>query len=245
MTPDPLTDALLGGFADAPVQSAHAFRASLDALARPGTIRAVQGATPPAPLSVAAGVLVLTLCDGTTPLHLAGAHDCQGLRAWITFHTGAPLVGAGDASFAAGFWEALQPVARFRVGTPDYPDRSATPIIELPCLAATGPRLTGPGIATEARLSLPETAAFQANRSRFPMGFDCFLTSCPVATAQMAVIRRISATFKDLPGGQVLGPTFDYTHRLLDFKLAAEGGELPPAATGPRRWRMWRMSPGF
>ncbi|MCG8383913.1 MAG: carbon-phosphorus lyase complex subunit PhnI, partial [Cytophagales bacterium] len=31
--------------------------------------------------------------------------------------------------------------------------------------------------------------------------------------------RRISATFKDLPGGQVLGPTFDYTHRLLDFDL--------------------------
>jgi alpha-D-ribose 1-methylphosphonate 5-triphosphate synthase subunit PhnI len=32
----------------------------------------------------------------------------------------------------------------------------------------------------------------------------------------MQVRRRISATFKDVPGGQVLGPTFDYTHRLLD-----------------------------
>jgi alpha-D-ribose 1-methylphosphonate 5-triphosphate synthase subunit PhnI len=47
--------------------------------------------------------------------------------------------------------------------------------------------------------------------------------SNPIDTAQMAIERRISATFKDLPGGQVLGPTFDYTHRLLDFKLAAEG----------------------
>ncbi len=56
--------------------------------------------------------------------------------------------------------------------------------------------------------------------------------SCPVDTAQMAVIRRISATFKDLPGGQVLGPTFDYTHRLLDFKLAADG-EVTQAATAP------------
>ncbi|MDP1577126.1 MAG: carbon-phosphorus lyase complex subunit PhnI [Cypionkella sp.] len=56
--------------------------------------------------------------------------------------------------------------------------------------------------------------------------------SCPVDTAEMAVIRRISATFKDLPGGQVLGPTFDYTHRLLDFKLAAEG-EVSQAATAP------------
>jgi len=45
----------------------------------------------------------------------------------------------------------------------------------------------------------------------------------PVKTAEMACDRRISATFKDAPGGQVLGPTFDYTHRLLDFKLAAEG----------------------
>jgi alpha-D-ribose 1-methylphosphonate 5-triphosphate synthase subunit PhnI len=32
----------------------------------------------------------------------------------------------------------------------------------------------------------------------------------------MEIRRRISATFKDLPGGQVLGPTFDYTHRLLE-----------------------------
>ncbi|EFO33072.1 bacterial phosphonate metabolism protein [Roseibium sp. TrichSKD4] len=50
-----------------------------------------------------------------------------------------------------------------------------------------------------------------------------FGASRPVATSKMAVDRRVSATFKDLPGGQILGPTFDYTHRLLDFKLAAEG----------------------
>lgn len=54
--------------------------------------------------------------------------------------------------------------------------------------------------------------------------------SLPVETTNMAVSRRISATFKDLPGGQILGPTFDYTHRLLDFKLAAEG-EVPEAPT--------------
>jgi alpha-D-ribose 1-methylphosphonate 5-triphosphate synthase subunit PhnI len=45
----------------------------------------------------------------------------------------------------------------------------------------------------------------------------------PIDTSVMTVRRRISATFKDLPGGQILGPTFDYTHRLLDFSLAAEG----------------------
>ena len=50
----------------------------------------------------------------------------------------------------------------------------------------------------------------------------------PLETDRMAVMRRISATFKDVPGGQILGPTFDYTHRLLDFALAAEGE--PPVA---------------
>ena len=39
----------------------------------------------------------------------------------------------------------------------------------------------------------------------------------PIETARMRCRRRVSATFKDVPGGQILGPTFDYTHRLLDF----------------------------
>ncbi len=57
----------------------------------------------------------------------------------------------------------------------------------------------------------------------------------PVETGAMLCARRISATFKDVPGGQILGPTFDYTHRLLDFALAAEG-EAPadPNAESPQ-----------
>jgi alpha-D-ribose 1-methylphosphonate 5-triphosphate synthase subunit PhnI len=51
----------------------------------------------------------------------------------------------------------------------------------------------------------------------------------PLATDRMQVTRRISSTFKDIPGGQVLGPTFDYTHRLLDFALAT-AAPTPPAA---------------
>jgi alpha-D-ribose 1-methylphosphonate 5-triphosphate synthase subunit PhnI len=54
-------------------------------------------------------------------------------------------------------------------------------------------------------------------------------TTCPLDTARMLLSRRISATFKDLPGGQVLGPTYDYTQRLLDFTLLAEG-RAPAAA---------------
>src|SRR5579863_10082943 len=51
--------------------------------------------------------------------------------------------------------------------------------------------------------------------------------SLPVDTATMQLWRRVSAVFKDLPGGQVLGPTYDYTHRLLDFALAAGGNPVP------------------
>ena len=49
-----------------------------------------------------------------------------------------------------------------------------------------------------------------------------FGTSESLDTAAMQTRRRISATFKDIPGGQVLGPTFDYTHRLLDMGLAED-----------------------
>jgi alpha-D-ribose 1-methylphosphonate 5-triphosphate synthase subunit PhnH len=173
MTPE----AMLGGFTDASVQSAHAFRATLQALALPGTLHSLTGAAPPAPLSVAAGVLVLTLCDGATPVQLAGAHDCAALRDWITFHTGAPVVSPQKAMFAIGVWDALQPLDRFAIGQPDYPDRSVTLIVDLPELTVSGPRLTGPGIQTETRLSLPETAAFAQNRALFPLGFDCFFTA--------------------------------------------------------------------
>ena len=57
-----------------------------------------------------------------------------------------------------------------------------------------------------------------------------FLSSVPLQTETMRVDRRISAIFKDLPGGQRLGPTFDYTHRLLDFSLLAEDANSQAAA---------------
>lgn len=52
-----------------------------------------------------------------------------------------------------------------------------------------------------------------------------FYYSQPLETDKMTIRRRISSIFKDVPGGQQLGPTFDYIHRLLDFKLAAEDNQ--------------------
>lgn len=168
--------ALTGGFADPTLDAARAFRAVMEAMARPGTIRDLPPAAPPSPLSAAAGALVLTLCDADAPLHLAGPCDTPAVRDWVRFHTGAALVGPETAAFVLGPWAAL-PVARLSVGTPDYPDRAATLIIEHPALAATGVRLTGPGIATAAWLNLPDPAVFAANHARYPLGWDAFLTS--------------------------------------------------------------------
>jgi alpha-D-ribose 1-methylphosphonate 5-triphosphate synthase subunit PhnI len=83
----------------------------------------------------------------------------------------------------------------------------------------------------QARGDLIEAAfLLRAYRTTLPR----FGATAPLDTGAMLIRRRISATYKDLPGGQVLGPTFDYTHRLLDFALAAEN-EAPPAAPQAER----------
>ncbi len=96
-------------------------------------------------------------------------------------------------------------------------------------------------VMAEGSLYDPDLAALAIKQARGDMIEAIFLIrayrttlprfggSEPVDTDAMACDRRVSATFKDAPGGQVLGPTFDYTHRLLDFKLAADG-ETPKAA---------------
>ncbi|MDP3862359.1 MAG: carbon-phosphorus lyase complex subunit PhnI [Phaeovulum sp.] len=106
-------------------------------------------------------------------------------------------------------------------------------------------RLAVARVMAEGSLYDPELAALAIKQSRGDLIEAIFLIRAyrttlprfgatrPVDTAAMAIDRRISATFKDLPGGQILGPTFDYTHRLLDFALAAEGVAPAAAASAP------------
>lgn len=101
-------------------------------------------------------------------------------------------------------------------------------------------------VMTEGSLYDPDLAALAIKQARGDLVEAIFLLRAyrttlpriaetkPINTSAMHVRRRISATYKDLPGGQVLGPTFDYTHRLLDFALAAEGGEPVNAPTSER-----------
>jgi len=170
------TTVLGGGFSDLPIDAAFTFRAVMTAMAQPGDILSVSGALPPQPLSVAAGTIVLTLCDTETPVFLTQGYDTPQVRDWITFHTGAPFVQAAEAMFALGPWQDL-PLSDFARGTAEYPDRSATLIVEVAELANCGATLTGPGIKEQTQLSLPELQAFQDNARRFPLGLDFMFTS--------------------------------------------------------------------
>lgn len=166
---------LEGGFADLPVDAAHAFRSIMTAMARPGDIMTVAGAFPPEPMSHAMGAVVLTLCDPETPLFLGASHDTAPVRDWITFHTGAPFAKPQGAMFAIGTWEEL-PLADFSCGTAEYPDRSATLIVACNTLSNTGAVLCGPGIKDHARLSVPDLQVFQQNARMFPLGLDFIFT---------------------------------------------------------------------
>ncbi|GAB5468048.1 MAG: phosphonate C-P lyase system protein PhnH [Rhodospirillales bacterium] len=188
-------ETLEGGFADPAIAAARAFRAVMEAMARPGTIHSLGDAAPPAPLSPAAGAVLLTLCDGDTPLYLAGPLDRPELRAWIAFHSGAPFVGPSHCLFALGRWQDLQPLSAYPLGTAEYPDRSATLIVEVESLVAEGHSLAGPGIRDTASLSLPEAAAFEANHAHFPQGLDFLFTSAE-RIAALPRSTRVSA-----PGG--------------------------------------------
>ena len=90
-------------------------------------------------------------------------------------------------------------------------------------------------VMSEGSLYDPELAALAIKQSSGDLVEAIFLLrayrttlprlgyAVPLDTARIALLRRISATFKEVPGGQMLGPTYDYTQRLLDFALLAEG----------------------
>ncbi len=126
-------------------------------------------------------------------------------------------------------------LAEARRGDPAVPELEAAQIREQLGLAVDR-------VMTEGSLYDPDLAALAIKQARGDLIEAIFLLrafratlprfgySEPLDTGRMHLARRISATFKDLPGGQVLGPTFDYTQRLLDFSIAQAGGAPEPAA---------------
>ncbi|MEM5472307.1 carbon-phosphorus lyase complex subunit PhnI [Hoeflea sp. AS60] len=106
----------------------------------------------------------------------------------------------------------------------------------------------------EGSLYDPELAALAIKQSRGDLIEAVFLLrayrttlprfghSVPMDTGAMLVERRISAIYKDLPGGQLLGPTFDYTHRLLDPALAGDEPQDAPESSADTGEKVIRVS---
>jgi alpha-D-ribose 1-methylphosphonate 5-triphosphate synthase subunit PhnI len=138
-------------------------------------------------------------------------------------------------------------MAHERRGDPAVPELSLAQISEQLALAVDR-------VMTEGSLYDRELAALAIKQARGDMIEAIFLlrayratlprfgVSEPVDTAAMEIRRRISATFKDLPGGQVLGPTFDYTHRLLDHGLAEQSDVPAPETAAADETKMPRVS---
>ena len=190
-----------GGFTDPVLDAQAAFRAVMDAMARPGTINAMPSmARPPAPLSATAATVALTLCDHDTLLWLDPALKASAaVAAWLGFHTGAPLANTpAEAHFAlVADTAALIAFENFAQGSQDYPDRSATLVLQVDSLDGGAPlRLEGPGIETAARLApspMPRhfVEQWRQNRARFPRGIDLVLAA-PRTLACLPRTTRIS-----------------------------------------------------
>ncbi|TAN55675.1 MAG: phosphonate C-P lyase system protein PhnH [Rhodospirillales bacterium] len=183
------------GYADPVMDATAVFRAVLAAMSHPGRIVDLPIATQaPLPLGSGLGALLLALADRETPLWLAQDMISPEVTAWIGFHAGASTIQAREqAVFAlAGRAEALLPLDTFQVGTPEYPDRSTTLMIQAPELKeGTGLLLRGPGIAETARLEIGGVRPnFWQARSElaplYPLGIDMIFC----AGSQIAALPR-------------------------------------------------------
>ncbi len=138
-------------------------------------------------------------------------------------------VKGGEQAIAAS----LKLLAQARRGGAEVPELEAVQLREQL-------RLLVDRVMAEASLYDPDLAALALKQARGDSTEAVFLLrayrttlprwgfSDPVDTARMRVRRRVSAIFKDVPGGQLLGPSFDYTQRLLDFELAGQAGLPEP-----------------
>lgn len=181
------TQTIDGGFATPVFDAQTVFRAVMDAMARPGTVRSFAPfARPPSPLSPSAAAVALALCDHDTQVWLdAPLQSSAPTKSWLAFHSGAPIAHTpSEAHFAIVASPAeLIALENFAQGTQEYPDRSATLILQVASLSS-GPKLQleGPGIETLAVLApapLPRhfVEQWKQNNQRFPRGVDVILAA--------------------------------------------------------------------
>lgn len=180
------TPQLLPGFEDYSRQSNAIFRTCLDALSRPATIYELPAMLQtPHPLCPNAAAVFITLADFETSFWLdATLQSAPDVAHFLRFHTGAKQTDDyATADFALLADPArMPPLADFKTGTPEFPDRSTTVIVQVETLRPEGWTLTGPGVKDTISFSatpLPPDFVEQmtANRATFPCGVDLIFTT--------------------------------------------------------------------
>jgi alpha-D-ribose 1-methylphosphonate 5-triphosphate synthase subunit PhnH len=169
-------------FADPVLDSQAALRACLAALATPGTLVKLGGRLESlARLDAAASALLLALLDPDTRLWLSPGAAAGGAAESLKFHTGCSMAAfPHEADFGlVACAEELPSLESFSAGSLEYPERSATIVLQVPAILESGWRLTGPGICGEGRLSVPALGdgfllQWERNRERFPRGVDLY-----------------------------------------------------------------------
>jgi alpha-D-ribose 1-methylphosphonate 5-triphosphate synthase subunit PhnH len=179
--------ALASGFSDPVLSAQSTFRCIMDATARPTKVLNLsETVTPPRPLSRGAGAVALTLFDQDTPVWLdAALADQADVAFWLRFHTRAPIVKEQDrAAFAiVSQPDRAPPFEAFALGTPDYPDRAATLILQVDSFergrtfAFAGPGINGQSTLRATPLPPDFSARLVANRALFPRGVDLLLVA--------------------------------------------------------------------
>lgn len=175
------------GFDDPVQQSQQAFRALLDAMARPGRITTVDTEVGhPEGLAPALAAALLTLADLDTPVWLGPGFDSETMKAWLRFHSGAPLAAKSDqAAFALLDAAQMPALETFSFGTDESPERGATLLIQVQSLTGApndngAMTWRGPGIKESVTMpfcGLDESLWRQraALNIEFPRGVDLYL----------------------------------------------------------------------
>ena len=131
-----------------------------------------------------AAAVALTLCDFQTPLWLAPELRTERVIHYLRFHTGAPITeDPAKALFLfAVAGDRLPAHDLLLQGTHEYPDRSATLVIQTEGFAPGHVELSGPGIRGGERFGVTGLgdgfwAVMRQNHERFPVGVDVIFTA--------------------------------------------------------------------
>jgi alpha-D-ribose 1-methylphosphonate 5-triphosphate synthase subunit PhnH len=179
------------GFSDVAVQSAHAFRSIMQAMARPGRLMPIgERLEAPEPMLASGAAVALTLSDFQTPIWLAPELRTERVMRYLRFHTGAPITDEpGKAMFLFAVAGEYLPAKELLLqGTHEYPDRSATLVIQTKSFTKGDVELSGPGIRGLERFGvagLGESfwAAVSENHARFPVGVDVMFVAPDLVAA--------------------------------------------------------------